>query len=257
MKMLENIYTTKMSASKRTLQTRFAKIRSGSGKLSKMMAAVTSAFLLSALIAATVTAAALSNGETNFYVNGKGYAIEPILIENQLATHTDNFYLPLRKTFETLGYKVDYDVDKTKYKNEFDNYEVFPVFDENIVSMPTDDGGSFTMDISKKWQKPLVTNDADYYIYGATGRFNRLFPIIEMTKDGKTEYCQIGSKNYSTGYANAPVLIDGVTYIPLRIVATIVGGYDNVQWDDAKHDTFFQGALTFDENTGTITITTK
>ena len=210
-----------------------------------------------AMLGATIVMAAVGNEEKKFFIDGKGYAIEPILIENKLATHTDNFYLPLRKTFETLGYKVNYDADKTKYENEFEKYEIFPVFDENIVSMPLDNGENITIDIGQRWHKPLVTNDADYYIYGATGRFNRLFPIIEMTKDGKTEYCQIGSRNYSTGYANAPVLINGTAYIPLRIVATIVGGYDNVQWDNAKHDTYFKGALIFDETTKTVTINTK
>ena len=255
--MLENLYTTKMSANKKTLQNRFAKIRSKSGRFSKMMAAVMSVVIAVTMLGGIVVMAAVGNEEKNFFVDGKGYAIEPILIENSLATHTDNYFVPLRRTFEALGYKVSYDADKVKYENEFDKYEVFPVFDENIVSMSLDNGENITMDISQRWHKPLVTNDVDYYIYGATGRFNRLFPIIEMTKDGKTEYCQIGSRNYSTGYANAPVLIDGVTYIPLRIVATIVGGDDNVQWNDEKHDTYFEGALTFDEGEKTITIRTK
>lgn len=255
--MLENLYTTKMSADKKILQNRFSKIRSGNGKVSRLMAIVMSCAIAVTMLGATIVMAAVGNEEKNFFVNGKGYAIEPVLIENKLATHTDNFYLPLRKTFETLGYKVNYDVDKTKYENKFDKYEIFPVFAENIVSMPLDNDENITIDIGQRWHETLVTNDVDYYIYGATGGFNRLFPIIEMTKDGKTEYCQIGSKKYSTGYANAPVLIDGVTYLPLRIVATIVGGYDNVKWDDAKHDIYYEGALTFDESTKTITIDTK
>ena len=40
--MLENLYTTKMSANKKTLQNRFTKIRSKSGRISKIMAAVMS-----------------------------------------------------------------------------------------------------------------------------------------------------------------------------------------------------------------------
>lgn len=255
--MLENLYTTEMSANKKTLQNRFTKIRSKSGWISKIMAAVMSCAVAVTMLGATIVMAAVGNEEKNFFIDGKGYEIKPILIENKLATHTDNYFVPLRKTFEALGYKVRYDVDKTKYENEFDKYEIFPVFDENIVSMPLDNGENITTDISQSWHKPLVTNDADYYIYGATGRFNWLFPIIEMTKDGKTEYCQIGSKNYSTGYANAPVLINGTAYIPLRIIANIVGSDDNVRWDAAKHDTYFEGALTFDEETGIVTVNTR
>ena len=58
--MLENIYTTKMSASKRTLQTRFAKMRSGSGKLSKMMALISGAVVVAVMVCATVVMASFN-----------------------------------------------------------------------------------------------------------------------------------------------------------------------------------------------------
>ncbi len=148
--MLENLYTTKMSADKKILQNRFSKIRSGNGKVSRLMAIVMSCAIAVTMLGATIVMAAVGNEEKNFFVNGKGYAIEPVLIENKLATHTDNFYLPLRKTFETLGYKVNYDVDKTKYENKFDKYEIFPVFAENIVSMPLDNDENITIDIGQR-----------------------------------------------------------------------------------------------------------
>ncbi len=257
--MLENLYTTKMSANKKTLQRRFAKIRSKSGRISKIMAAVMSCAIAVTMLGASIVMAAVGNEEKNFFINGKGYAIEPILIENKLATHTDNYFVPLRKIFEALGYKVSYDVDKTKYKDLMDKRYSFPAYDTQVHIEFTDDEGNtyVNSENSYVWQKPLITNDVDNYIYGATGGMNAQLPIIEMTKDGKTEYCQIGSRKYSAGYAVAPVLINDTAYIPLRIVATIVGGDDNVQWDYAKHDTYFEGALTFDEASKTITINTK
>ena len=257
--MLENLYTTKMSANKKTLQNRFTKIRSKSGRISKIMAVVMSCAVALTMLGATIVMAAVGNEEKNFFIDGKGYAIEPILIENGLATHTDNYFVPLRKTFEALGYKVSYDVDKAKYQELMDKRYTFPVYDAKVhIEFTDDDGYTFvSAENSFAWQKPLVTNNVDYYIYGATGGMNEQLPIIEMTKDGKTEYCQIGSREYSTGSAIAPVLINDAAYIPLRIVATIVGGDDNVQWDDAKHDTYFEGALTFDESSKTITINTK
>ncbi len=257
--MLENLYTTKMSANKRCLQNRFAKIRSKSGRISKIMAAVMSCAVAVTMLGATIVMAAVGNEQENFFINGKGYAIEPVLIENKLATHTDNYFVPLRKTFEALGYKVSYDVDKAKYQRLIDKQYTFPVYDAKVHFEFTDDEGNTFVnnENSFAWHKALVTNDVDYYIYGATGGMNMQLPIIEMTKDGKTEYCQIGSRRYSNGYAVAPVLINDTAYIPLRIVATIVGGYDNVQWDDARHDTYFKGALTFDEAAKTITVNTK
>lgn len=257
--MFEKLYTTKMSASKKQLQGRFAKIRSKSGRVSKIMSAVMSGVLVLTLLCATVTMAAVGNEEQNFFVNGKGYAIEPILVENSLATHTDNYYVPLRKTFEALGYKVSYDVDKSDYEHLMDRVYSFPSYDTSVhIERKFDDGSTFIDEYNSfSWQKELVTNSVDYYIYGATFSLNRQMPIIEMTKDGKTEFCQIGSREYSTGYALAPVLMGSSAYIPLRAVASMVGGSGNVKWDNIKHDTYFEGVLTFDEVSSTIVIETK
>ncbi len=57
--MLENLYTTKMSANKKTLQNRFSKIRSKSGWLSKIMALVMSAVMVVTFACATVVMAAV------------------------------------------------------------------------------------------------------------------------------------------------------------------------------------------------------
>lgn len=254
--MFENIYTTKMSASRKTLQARFQKIRSKKPRFSRLTALVLSAALAIACLTATCVLAAVGNEEKNFFVDGKGYAIKLILVENVLATHTDNYYVPLRATFEALGYTVAYDVDKAKYQRLMDRHYTFPAYDALVYYEMKDDAGeTYINDFNSfAWRKNFVTNSADYYIYGATNRMNKQMPIIEMTKGNKTEYCQIGSCEYSVGYTIAPVLIDGVAYVPLRFVATAVGGMDNVKWDDAKHDTYFEGALTFDEQTKTVTV---
>ena len=254
--MLENIYTTKMSAERKQLQSRFTKIRSRNGKLSKIAASIMAVVIAVTMLCATVVLAAVVNEEENFFVNGKGYAIDIVLIENELATHTDNYFVPLRQTFEALGYEVVYDVDKTNYLNRMEKYHSFPAFDSIINKEFIDENGEkhIITDNSYEWQKQLVTNNINYYIYGATLRMNMQMPIIEMTKDGVTEFCQIGSRAYSNGYAISPVLINGTTYIPLRAVANIIGGQDNVKWDNEKRDTYFEGALTFNEAENTVTI---
>ena len=60
--MLENLYTTKMSANKKTLQNRFTKIRRGSGRISKIMAAVMSCAVAVAMLGGAVVMAAWSIG---------------------------------------------------------------------------------------------------------------------------------------------------------------------------------------------------
>lgn len=252
--MLEGLYTTKMSADKKTLQKRFFKIRLQRGRSARLISLIISASVTAVILFATIAAAAF-NEEKSFFINGKGYAIKPILIENVLATHTDNYYVPLRKTFEALGYKVAYDVDKARYQKYIDYY-TFPAYDTDVRrESRIDDELYIDTYNSFEWQRAFVTDDIDRYIYGATFGINTQMPIIEMSKDGVTEFCQIGSRKYSSNaYALAPVLIDGTAYIPLRAVATMLGGIDNVKWNDAKHDTYFEGILTFDEAENTITV---
>ena len=68
--MLENLYTTKMSANKKTLQNRFTKIRRKSGQISKIMAAVMSAAIAVTMLGATIVMAAVgSDGLEHFTKN--------------------------------------------------------------------------------------------------------------------------------------------------------------------------------------------
>ena len=59
--MFENLYTTKMSANKKTLQNRFTKIRRGSGRISKIMAAVMSIAIAVTMLGATIVMAAVGS----------------------------------------------------------------------------------------------------------------------------------------------------------------------------------------------------
>ena len=59
--MFENLYTTKMSANKKALQNRFTKIRSKSGRISKIMAAVMSCAIAVTMLGATIVMAAVGS----------------------------------------------------------------------------------------------------------------------------------------------------------------------------------------------------
>ena len=80
--MLENLYTTKMSANKKILQNRFTKIRSKSGRISKIMAAVMSCAIAVTMLGATIVMAAVgSDGLEHFtkneiyYKNGVKFSV--------------------------------------------------------------------------------------------------------------------------------------------------------------------------------------
>lgn len=63
--MLENLYTTKMSANKKTLQNRFAKIRSKNGRISRVTAVVMSCMVAVTMLGATVVMAAYDGAAEN------------------------------------------------------------------------------------------------------------------------------------------------------------------------------------------------
>ncbi len=237
--MFKIFYTTHMSASARQLQARFIKMRAGTGAFSRRTAAAAAMALTAAAMFATIAFASIDGLDIKngtLVVDGKNQGIDIIYIESQKATHTDSFYVPLRETFESLGFTVHYDVDKSKYADRMGDVD-FP---------------------SYSWGEELVKTETDKYMYGATERMNANMPIIEMVSPaGITEYCQLGSKEYSNGYTfTPPALIDGRAYLPIRAVANIIGGTNNVKWNDGAHDTYYKGAVTFDEDTMTVTVNT-
>lgn len=117
--MLENLYTTKMSANKKTLQNRFTKIRSKSGRLSKMMALIVSVAIAVTFVCATVVMAAYDNIESDngidFYVKG-----EIVNLEHKPFIENNTVYIPLREVFEKVGVLND-----GKSKIDWDNGKIY------------------------------------------------------------------------------------------------------------------------------------
>lgn len=71
--MFENLYTTKMSANKKALQSRFSKIRSKSGRFSKMMALVMSIAIAVTMLCATVVMAAVGSDGLEYWDKNEIY----------------------------------------------------------------------------------------------------------------------------------------------------------------------------------------
>jgi len=284
--MMQTFYTTKMSAGHKELQLRFMRIRGKTRSMPKIGTACLTWLLMTVLICATVAMATVDGVEKgNLIINGKPHSVDIIHAETVLWPHTDGYYVPLRKIFELLGYQVTYDVDKSKYESRMDDTS-FPAYDSGYYDylMPFSDVAqwgvgtvydqsieeptrvwiespeSYTKDIRNylyrenpdRWKKAYATDAVKQYIYGATTGFNRQMPIVEMTKSGKTQYCQVGSLEYSVGTAAPPIIYEGNVYIPLRAVANILGGIENVQWNGK--DTYYEGVLTFRKEDLTVSI---
>ncbi len=84
--MFENLYTTKMSANKKTLQNRFAKIRAKNGRIANVFSAAMLIFILTTMLYATVVMAAMNEQRMTPPTDGGGAAesVVPYLPQNKL-----------------------------------------------------------------------------------------------------------------------------------------------------------------------------
>ena len=107
--MLENLYTTKMSANKKTLQNRFTKIRRKSGRISKIMAAVMSCVIAVTMLGGAVVMAAVGSdglehwnkneiyflGSMNFTANTSGKNV-PYWVNEDVTGKDGNISVTIR-----------------------------------------------------------------------------------------------------------------------------------------------------------------
>lgn len=124
--MLENLYTTKMSANKKTLQNRFTKIRSKSGRISKILAAVMSCAIAVTMLGATIVMAAVGSdglehwdkneiyflGSMNFTANTSGKNV-PYWVNEDVTGKDGNISVTIRNyqmRRKTRGYVSVYTI---------------------------------------------------------------------------------------------------------------------------------------------------
>lgn len=235
--------TSQMAGSRKTLERRFTMIKNTKSisRIMSFISALMAVFILSASVFASGVLAEFADGEKNLIVNGKGYDVKPVYVENERYLHTDSYYLPLREMFEALGCTVNYDVSREGLPSYWQINEYTPSFPDY------------------EWRENLVTDDITSQVYGATYGVNSNMPIIEIVSpDGTKTYLQICAQ---TNGMSAPILIDGKAYVTLRDVALYLIPEDedmqgSIIWDDAAHDIYFAGRLLWDEETQTVTINT-
>ena len=132
--MLEKMFTTKMSADKKKLQSRFSKIRSKNGKTSKIMAIVLFALIIMSIIAVSVYVAVNKlqddisrNPDINALYELKGTYIgdAPTVRKIVDLTNTSDYNvdgIELRTDAEPYGLDINFMVDNRKnYRNIDEN----------------------------------------------------------------------------------------------------------------------------------------
>ena len=164
--MLENLYTTKMSANKKTLQNRFTKIRRKSGRISKIMAAVMSCAIAVTMLGATIVMAAVTatyenqNEQIKYEIyNGSNM----ISLTNTPIIYGDSYYLPLRETLNAFGINdIQWDGGKI------------------TISMPHSQKEGFYSD------KCEIAIGSDYITYSDGPASNRTMSAVPILQDGIT-----------------------------------------------------------------------
>ena len=101
--MLDNIYTTKMSANKKTMENRFSKIRSSNTRIHKVMATLMTVAVIITMLCANVVMAMVDEKTSEQYVIEVKKAETILDYYNKPFIENDTVYFPLRETFEKFG----------------------------------------------------------------------------------------------------------------------------------------------------------
>ncbi len=111
--MLENLYTTKMSANKKALQKRFGKIRSKNGKLSKSISVIMAAAITITMIFSVVVMALVDSDKNEQYKTEVLCNTKKLEFVNKPCFKNNTLYLPLQELLEktTENSKITNDND--------------------------------------------------------------------------------------------------------------------------------------------------
>ena len=101
--MLENIYTTKMSANKKTMENRFSKIRSSNTRIHKVMATLMTVVVIITMLCANVVMAMVDEKTSEQYIIEVKKAETILDYYNKPFVENNTVHFPLRETFEKFG----------------------------------------------------------------------------------------------------------------------------------------------------------
>lgn len=194
--MLENIYTTKMSANMKQLQSRFFKIYSQKqGQRKVLTIFITMTVVLTILCANIVLAMVGSERKEQYKIEVK-HENTVIHLDNKPFVYDNTVYLPLRELMEKVGL--------LEHKESYMNW----------------DNGKIEMNLTEKAPKEQNATQVKYlsYYYGLE------IGIAEYTLNPGMEkmYKQRWNISNSKKMKHAPILKDGITYIPFEFVEYII-----------------------------------
>ena len=190
--MFQYFYTTKMSAGSKSLQQRFTKMRSSSGKTSKIMALICALTLAISTLCATIVFAAVDGANSNISsidikANGKNLSFQ-----NQPFCEDGTLYLPLRELLDNIGL-----MDNEGSEIHWDNGTISLFLYE---AAPDDPG----LILGRSYELKIGSTQLSWNVHKAEAKPKVLIDIYKMMQ-------------------KPPVLKNSVTYVPFEYLRTILG----------------------------------
>jgi len=203
--MIKDLYSTNMSSQAKNIQLRFEKIRRKHGKISKIVSVFMCLSLIMIISFATHVIAGIGGLEStdtqkiSFMSNGK-----QIDFENKPFVENGTVYLPLRELFESLGI-----MDNENSYINWDNGKIKLCIAETILLPDYENGGES--------ERLFISN------YG----FEIGIPQIVLNPEGTLpdDKAHLSIRHISK---YAPVLKDGVTFIPYEFVNLMLNRTDQL-----------------------------
>lgn len=148
--MLEKMFTTKMSADKKKLQSRFSKIRSKNGKLSKVIGGILFGIIIIAIICVGVMIAVnntkdyrMTDAEFSDYINrpiGSIMADLDYVDDEKLVFHyLEGFFVVVQQSYE-IRHKINLSKLNIAGHTQGDSFTVFKVDKDGEFAYLTNEG---------------------------------------------------------------------------------------------------------------------
>ena len=195
--MLENIYTTKMSANKKQLQNRFTKIRSKSSCITKTMSFVTAIFVAITMICTTVVLAAVVNEEQEQTKIEIRHGNTILQLDNKPFAYDNTIYFPLRELME----KIELATNENSY-------------------ILWDDGKIEMLLVEKAASAENSEAEIKYLSYHYEIEIGEAEYSLNPGMD--TIYQQKWNISNKKQLSHAPILKNGVTYIPFEFIEFLI-----------------------------------
>ena len=262
--MLENLYTTKMSANKKTLQNRFTKIRRKSGRISKIMSAVMSCTVAVTMLGATIVMAAVGSDGLEHFTKNEIYYKDGV----KFSVNVSGKNVPAWVYEDVAGEdgKIDVTVNRYQTRNLKGN-----VNNDHLIELSGEKGkiklasNAWTMaytrsngvDVPDYLCKYPYYSEIDFIEYNSTGYTPETMAITALTDKKESKYRRIGvyfafddNKKLQTAFVNFGIAdendnpenmsFDGLqTDNGLSYIGNFLEAYTKAVWDEDTLNYYF------------------